>query len=119
VRLVLPVPPSWNRAYRQGKGRFYTPDTIHAFRQRVMVLGRNAGVKKFPRVQPVCISIWWFRSRQAGDLGKRCEVVLDALQGVWFVDDAQVAEEHLYRLEDKAHPRLEVEVTAIAKQEAA
>jgi Holliday junction resolvase RusA-like endonuclease len=113
------VPPSWNASYRAGKGRFYTPDSITTFRKQVMVAGKNARVKKFPREQPVAVTMAWYRKRQAGDLDKRCSVVLDALIGVWYCDDAQVSELHLFRYEDKANPRLEVEVTALDAKAAA
>lgn len=119
MRLVLPVPPSWNRSYRQGKGRFYTPANILAFRQHVEVIGRNARVRKIAREIPVSVSFWWYRKRQAGDLDKRLSVTLDALAGVCYCDDAQVTELHCYRVEDKANPRLEVEVTPIIVEAAA
>ncbi len=117
TRLVLPVPPSWNRSYRQGQGRFYTPESVIAFRQRVLVAGRNARLRPFPREVSVAVSLWWYRTRKAGDLDKRASVCLDALEGVWYADDAQVAELHCYRLEDAANPRLEVEVTPTPVQE--
>ena len=115
MRLVLPVPPSWNQTYRTGRGRFYTPSSVLDYRRAVEVIGRLAKVKEFPREVEVCVSVWWYRKRQAGDLDKRNCTILDALQGVWYVNDAQVAEQHLYRLTDKLNPRLEVEVTAIAE----
>lgn len=119
MRLILPVPPSWNRSYRAGKGRIYTPQSVLDFRKSVLVAGRKAGLQKYPREMPVAVSAWWYRKRQAGDLDKRGSVLLDALQGVWFCDDAQVCELHLYRMEDKFNPRLEVEVWPIAKVKAA
>ena len=119
MRLVFPVPPSWNASYRSGKGRFYTPESVIAFRQRVAVICRNAGIRKFPREQLVCVTLTWYRKRQAGDLDKRNSVMLDALQGYWYDNDSQVAEQHLYRFEDKLNPRLEVEVTALTQQAAA
>jgi Holliday junction resolvase RusA-like endonuclease len=115
VRLILPVPPSWNRSYRAGKGRFYTPQNVLDFRTSVAYRVKLARIRAFPRETKVCVSLWWYRARQAGDLDKRVSVCLDALQaGVWYQDDAQVSELHCYRLEDKLNPRLEVEVTAIA-----
>jgi Holliday junction resolvase RusA-like endonuclease len=110
VRLILPVPPSWNRSYRAGQGRFYTPDTIVAFRTAVLAAGRKAGVRKIAREVPVRVTAWWYRGRRAGDLDKRISVMLDALAGVTYCDDAQVAELHCFRLEDAKRPRLEVEV---------
>ena len=117
MRLVLPVPPSWNRAYRAGQGRFYTPESIIAFRTEVRVAAKNARIKMFPAETRVSVSLWWFRRQQAGDLDKRVSVLLDALQGVWFVNDRQVSEIHAYRDEDKHRPRLEVEVVAVTKDQ--
>lgn len=120
MRLILPVPPSWNRAYRQGQGRIYTPQTILDFRTSVWARAKAARIRPFPRATKVAVSFWWYRGRQAGDLDKRVSVVLDALQaGVWYENDAQVSELHCYRLEDPTNPRLEVEVTALVAQAAA
>jgi Holliday junction resolvase RusA-like endonuclease len=120
VRLILPVPPSWNRAYRVGQGHIYTPKTILDFRESARYRAKLARVRPFPRETRVCVSFWWYRGRQAGDLDKRVSVVLDALQaGVWYENDAQVSELHCWRLEDKLNPRLEVEVTAIALEKVA
>ena len=97
-----------------GQGRFYTPDSVIAFRRAAQVAAKNARIRPFPREQRVCVTFYWFRGRKQGDLDKRVSVVLDALAaGVWYQDDAQVAELHCWRLDDKDHPRLEVEVTAI------
>jgi Holliday junction resolvase RusA-like endonuclease len=119
VRLILPVPPSWNRSYRAGKGRIYTPQNVIDFRESVAYRGRLARIKKFPRETPVALSMWWFRARQSGDLDKRVSVLMDALQEVWYVNDSQISELHCYRLEDKDNPRLEVEVTAVALEKVA
>ena len=110
MRLVLPVPPSWNASYRSGKGRFYTPDSVIAFRKQVEVAAKNARIRKFPREVEVVLHVWWYRKRQAGDLDKRVSVLQDALQDVWYMNDAQVGETHTYRLTDKDNPRIEVEV---------
>lgn len=119
MRLILPVPPSWNASYRSGKGRFYTPASIFTFRNQVMVAGRNAHIRKFPRETEVVVHIWWYRKLQAGDLDKRASVLLDALQDVWYVNDQQVGESHYYRFEDKANPRIEVEVLPRCQEKAA
>ena len=113
MRVVLPVPPSANRWWRQGRAGLYTPTNVTAFKQRVAVACKNARIRKFPREQQVCVELWWYRKAKQGDLDKRVGILLDALQGHWYENDVQVATLHCYRLEDKVNPRLEVEVTAI------
>jgi Holliday junction resolvase RusA-like endonuclease len=119
MRLVLPVPPSANRWWRQSGDRLYTPTRVTAFKHQVMVACRTARLRKLPREQAVCVTLWWYRKAKQGDLDKRIGILLDALQGHAYEDDVQVAELHCFRYEDKANPRLEVEVTALAAQAAA
>lgn len=78
-----------------------------------MVEVRNARIQKIPEGVPVVVTFWWYRQRQAGDLDKRIGITLDALQGHWYENDRQVAVLHCYRMEDRANPRLEVEVKPI------
>jgi Holliday junction resolvase RusA-like endonuclease len=62
----------------------------------------------------VAVTLRVYRPRKSGDLDGRIKIVLDALQGVAYRDDSQVVALHAYRFDDKARPRVEVEVAAHA-----
>jgi hypothetical protein len=87
--LVLPYPISANRYWRSVPGR---------------------GVDG-----PVALTITLYRPAKRGDLDNRIKVLVDALGGgIAYRDDSQVVELHAYRLDDKDHPRVEVQVIRAA-----
>jgi len=53
----------------------------------------------YGRSVALLLELRWFRSRRAGDLDKRIGVLLDALQGTLFANDAQLEEIHAFRAE--------------------
>ncbi len=59
----------------------------------------------------VAVTIRWFREAMRGDLDKRYSIMLDALQGIAFENDSQIAEIHAYRYLDRENPRMEVQVS--------
>ena len=63
-----------------------------------------------PLTGPVTLTVTWFRKIRRGDLDNRLKVLLDALNGVLYVDDDQVVEIHAFRKDDRLNPRVEVEV---------
>ncbi len=61
----------------------------------------------------VAVTVKVFRARRAGDFHNRRKVLYDALQGVVYVDDKQIVEDHGFRFEDPKHPRVEVEIKVL------
>jgi crossover junction endodeoxyribonuclease RusA len=110
---MLPVAPSGNRYWRQARGRLYLSSEGKQYRKDVAAICQTAGVKKIPLARDVAVKVNWFRARRAGDLDNRMKVLLDALQGVAFDNDSQVAVLHAFRFEDKAAPRMEVVVVPL------
>ena len=105
IDLILPEPPSANRYWRVFRGRAVTSAEARAYKRRVALTSRCR-----PLDGPVAVTVRWFRGRKAGDLDNRLKCLLDALKGVAFADDRQVAEIHAYRYEDRVTPRVEVRV---------
>lgn len=112
VRLTLPEPPSANRIWRNGRGRTYTSQAAKEFkaavyaeclRQRITKVVFGAGV-------PVALTLRWYRQRKAGDTSNRIKVVEDALNGLVWADDKQVAELHVYRIDGQRPGRVEVTI---------
>lgn len=112
MRLVLPYPPSANRYWKTWRGRTVKSAEARAYALAVGMLCRAARAK--PLAGPVVVSIGVYRPRRAGDLDNRIKVTLDSLRGHAFEDDEQVVELHAYRHDDKARPRVEVEVSPVA-----
>lgn len=107
TRLTLPYPPSANTYWKPAPGRGLVPSG-EALRYKAAVerLAREAGV--LPLTGSVRFTLWAYRPRRVGDLDNVRKVLLDALQGWAYLDDGQVSEDHGFRLEDPAHPRVEV-----------
>jgi Holliday junction resolvase RusA-like endonuclease len=54
---------------------------------------------------------FFFATKRRRDLDNQNKLVLDALSGIVYEDDAQIAELHLLRRHDTKRPRIEVSVT--------
>jgi Holliday junction resolvase RusA-like endonuclease len=98
-----------NRYWRNFRGRMVKSAEGRAYCHLIGSLSHDQGE---PLVLPLSVSIRWYRGRKSGDLDNRAKVVLDALQGVAYVNDSQIVELHMYRADDKNDPRVEVVVEA-------
>lgn len=113
IKLTLPPPPSANRYWRIFHNRAVLSEEARAYREIVAraYSERYGDLTPWP-VGPVSVTLHWFRARRSGDLDNRIKVLLDALQGLAYLDDKQVVELHAYRHDDKANPHAEVTVVA-------
>lgn len=117
MKITLPYPPSANRYWRTravGRGRTafvqtYPSPEAKEFKQRVFWTCRG----RKPLTGTVAVVLRFFRPRKVGDLDNRIKVLLDALRGVAFADDDQVVRIEATRFDDKANPRVEVEVDEV------
>lgn len=115
IDLTLPEPPSANRIWRNGRGRTYTSQAARDFKQAVYAACILAGITKpvFLAHSQVKLTMTWYRQRKAGDLSNRIKVVEDALNGLVWVDDRQVSEIHVRRVDGERPGRLTLTVEAI------
>ena len=64
-----------------------------------------------PIVGELAISVWfYFKTKRRRDLDNQNKLILDALTGIVYEDDSQIAELHLYKGYDANSPRIEVVV---------
>lgn len=108
--LVLPYPPSVNRLYRVGRnGRPYKTDLHRDY----MAAAHRAtlAVAPWPRDVELDVVLRLFRPQRRGDIDNPLKALFDALNGRVWEDDSQVVDLHVRRLDDKARPRVEVEVS--------
>lgn len=111
VAFSLRVPPSANRYWRtdQEHGTTYVSTEGRHYREHV------ANVGLLQRARPldgdVVLAFVWYRARRAGDLDNRHKVLFDALAGVAYHDDKQIAAIQAFRDDtDPTHPRVDVVV---------
>lgn len=110
TRLVLPMPPSTNRYWRNFRGMTVISAEAKAYKAGAAESAKAQGAVVLDC--PVSVTVWVYRGRKAGDLDNRLKVVLDALQGICYANDDQITEIHAYRHDDKGNARIEVEVEA-------
>lgn len=109
MRLTLPFPPSLNHLYATVRGRRVLSKAGRDYKSDVAKLVRAA-----PMEGPLEVSVRVYRPRRAGDLDNTLKCLLDSLKGIAWVDDSQVERIHAERFDDKANPRVELEVAPVA-----
>ncbi len=107
IVLTLPEPPSVNKLYRRGvKGHAHESSESRAYKEAVGMLTakyRTNGQCAFPSGD-LSITVLWYRSSKRGDLDNRLKVLLDALGGTLFRNDAQIAHIEACRIDNPAGP---------------
>lgn len=116
MKLVLPYPPSANRYWRSDRGRApHRSEEAKAYKLAVGMVVTQQGTQAIEVHRgPVAVTVAVYRPRKSGDLDNRLKVLLDALKGIAFEDDEQVVRIEATRHDDKANPRVEVEVVPFA-----
>ena len=109
MKFILDYPPSLNALYRNFRGMTLLSREGRAYKQRAGYMALEQRVKK--QDGPLLVSIHAFRPQRRGDLDNTAKAILDALNGIAWEDDSQIIELHLYRADDKARPRVEIEVS--------
>lgn len=113
IKITLPYPPSANRYWRNWNGRMVLSAEARQYKLDVAALAR--ALKLRPSDAPCSIELKVYRPIRRGDLSNRIKIVEDALQGVAYIDDAQIEEIRAYRFDDKKHPRVEVTIILLEK----
>lgn len=64
-----------------------------------------------PQAGELSVSIRWYRARKTGDIDNRTKCILDALQGLAFTNDSQIAHLEIERFDHEKHdPRIVVRI---------
>lgn len=114
LRFILPVPPSANAYWRSVRGRVVLSREARAYKAGLKAALEARGWR-FPHrlTGDVALTLTWYRAIRAGDTGNRIKVVEDALQGIAYANDSQVAELHAVRVDGERPPRIEVRVAEV------
>ena len=59
---------------------------------------------------PIMVTVRIYRDRRVGDLFNRLKILLDACQGTFYEHNSQIRELYASIIDDRHHPRIEVEV---------
>jgi len=117
VFLVLPYPPSVNRLYRTIiRGKRAMPIKSAEHRAYMLAVAAGTAVQPWPADKRLAVSLRLYRPRRIGDIDGPIKTLFDALNGRAWVDDSQVVELHIQRLDDKARPRVEVSIREAAPE---
>ena len=111
IKLILPYPPSVNSLYATFRGRRIISAKGRKFKSDIAVLAKSQGAKILDGDLAVTFRV--FRPRKSGDLDNRLKISQDSLKGICFDDDKQIIEIHAFRFDDKANPRIEIDLKTI------
>ena len=109
MTITLPPPVSANRYWRNFRGRMVVSAEAKAYKEQVAWIARAAGMELL--TGDVSVTMKVYRPAKRGDIDNAAKILLDSLNGIAYSDDSQIVEIHAYRYDDKANPRVEVEVT--------
>ena len=115
IHFVVPGNPvPWERA-RTHKGRYYTPARTRAYQQAVQLCAKNAKAKAHAGVKVRLCLTFFRKDHQPCDIDNLAKTVQDALQGIAYENDRQIAVLTAVRDYDAANPRAEVLVEYLAE----
>jgi hypothetical protein len=99
ITLTVPVPPSANEWHRHVGNRVLLSSVARKYVKALPAF--------VPDMQPLTgtlkLEIRWYRARKAGDVDKRGAILLDALQGLAYANDSQIADYRIIR--DDSQPK--------------
>ena len=86
---VLPMPPSANRYWRHFRGMMVVSDEARTYRGVASMRAFATGLR--PMDCPVALTLVFYLIRSDADVSNRIKILEDALNGVAYADDKQVA----------------------------
>ena len=115
IKFTVEVEPLPQPRPRFSRGRCFQPKPIVEYKAAITQAARLAMANREPMTGELSAVIKLFRkykstSRRFGDLDNHAKAILDALNGVCFVDDSQVVKLTVEKYTDKDNPRVEVEI---------
>lgn len=111
LSITLPYPPSVNHYLARGGSKPYLTADAQAYKELVGYALLSLGIE--PLTGPVAVTITSYRPRKKGDIDGVLKLALDSMNGYVYGDDSQVITLHVYRLDDKDNPRLEVTIEEV------
>ena len=107
-----PIPKARPRVIQRGKRTFaYTPRRTRNWEAAIRAAAWEH-VKLGPlHRRPLAVTLTFYRENHVrADTDNLAKAVLDALNGICYVDDAQIVDLHLRRYVDSDNPRVEIRI---------
>ena len=108
MKLTLPFPPSINKMYKVARKRLILSDEGRLYKRTVAAICKKLKVR--PMKGHLKIYVDAYRPRKRGDLDNLFKCLFDSMNRLCYADDSQIVEIHARRFDDKARPRVEVEI---------
>lgn len=110
---ALPYPPTANTYWRVWRGRAVKSTEAREYQRKVQLVAKaSLGRDARPLRGPVRVEVSVYRPAKRGDLDNTLKVILDALRGIAYGDDAQIVALSARRNDDAKNPRAIVTVEA-------
>lgn len=90
IEIELSLPPTTNKSFRVGKGRFYETDEYKWWKMEAQLVARSMA-RHEPTDKDIRLEIEFFQTF-GGDIDGRLKPLLDSLEGVIYQNDKQVVE---------------------------
>ena len=114
--ITLPWPPLNNRFYRhramKGHAVVYLSPEGAQYKENAGMLALSQWHRE-PLQGPVELMVRLYRPKAVGDIDGPLKAILDSMSGVLYLDDKQIIRLVVDRLDDKAWPRVELEVVEV------
>lgn len=113
LEFTVPGAPRPKGRPRFGKGRAFTPKSTREYERLVRAAADKACLASqwVADSSDVDIEVLVYRARKRGDLDNFIKACTDAMNGVVYEDDSQIASLWGCRLDtDRLHPRVEIKV---------
>lgn len=120
LRFTIPGRPvTWQRP-NEVRGHRVTDAAQRAEKRRIAAIAKRALPKGWPTDAEYAVEVvGYWPDRRYGDMDRLVSLTMDALQGVAYLTDRQVAAQGSARVLDRERPRVEVTVAALGEAERA
>ena len=116
VKFTVPGRPRGKERPRMGRnGKFYTPKHTREYEESVAWFARSA-YKEEPTELPVRLDLMIRSSKSRADTSNILKSIEDAMNGIVYVDDKQIKEIHISRIEGDGEG-VDVTVSLLKKEE--
>ena len=113
MTITVPVPPSANRWHRNVGGRMLLSSEARKYLAALPAIVAPQRVTLTSGTD-LRVDVVWYRESKRGDVDKRGAILLDALQGIAYTNDAQIADYRIRRDDsDRRNPRMVVTITPL------
>ena len=117
LKLELDIEPIPQARIRFGDGRCYEPSRLREYKNKIAAAAKSSGAEMLQSAVKMPLRLYRkFKktSRRFGDFDNLAKAICDSLNGVCYVDDAQVVSCTVEKIQS-ATPRIEIELAEVGR----